>query len=45
MLSILIKILTIDDMQYDASDMLRFFLEVLWNGQNWDKKLIFGLIL
>ena len=33
--------LAIDDMQDDASDMLRIFIEVLRNSWNWVKKLIF----
>ena len=43
MLSILFEILTSDDMQDDTSDMLRVFFEVLINGWNWAKKLLFFL--
>ena len=42
-LSTLFEILTSDDMQDDASDMLRFLLK--YYDWNWTKKLIFWLIL
>ena len=41
MLSILFEILTSDNKQNDASDLLLFFTEVLRNVPNWAKKLIF----
>ena len=43
MLSILFEILTSDDMQDDASDMLWFLLK--FYGWKWAKKFIFWLIL
>ena len=43
-MSILFEILTSDDMQDDASDVLKVFTEVCENGRNWAKRLIFLLI-
>ena len=43
-MSILFEILTSDDMQDDASDVLKVFTEVCGNGRNWAKRLIFLLI-